>query len=62
MKAKNISVHLYPYRGELKVWCASFDLKGDVPRNDKGVTDQTVVRKIERAIEKVLAEVEFPDA
>lgn len=39
----------------VKVWNISFDLKGDIPSNPE------TIRRIEKAIAKAIAEVEFPD-
>ncbi len=61
MRPKNVSVSLYQHGGELRVWCASFTLKGELPVKD-GKTDEAAVRRKQREIEKVLESMEFPDA
>jgi len=61
MKPKNVSVSLYQNGGELRVWCASFTLKGELPVKD-GKTDEAAVRRKQREIEKVLESMEFSDA
>jgi len=61
MKPKNVSVSLYQHGGELRVWCASFTLKGELPVKD-GKTDEAAVRRKQREIEKVLESMEFSDA
>lgn len=57
MKAKNVSVSFYQQGGELRVWCASFTLKGHIPN-----MDEAAYKKKCREIEKILASLEFPDA
>ena len=61
MRPKNVSVSLYQHGGELRVWCASFTLKGELPVKD-GKTDEAAIRRKQREIEKVLESMEFPDA
>ncbi len=61
MRPKNVSVSLYQHGGELRVWCASFTLKGELPVKD-GKTDEAAIRKKQREIEKVLESMEFSDA
>lgn len=61
MRPKNVSVSLYQHGGELRIWCASFTLKGELPIKD-GKTDEAAVRRKQREIEKVLESMEFPDA
>lgn len=62
MKAKNVHVSLYEHGGELRIWCASFSLKGSIPATKDWKTRETVIRKKCQEIEKILASVEFPDA
>jgi hypothetical protein len=61
MRARNVSVSLYQHGGELRIWCASFTLKGELPIKD-GKTDEAALRKKQHEIEKLLESVEFPDA
>lgn len=62
MKAKNVSVSLYQQGGELRVWCASFNLQGSLPRDANGRVLESAIRKKQKEIEKILEAVEFPDA
>ena len=59
MKAKGVSVSLYQQGGELRIWCASFTLKGSLPMKD-GKTDEAALRKKQKEIQKILEAVEFP--
>jgi hypothetical protein len=61
MRARNVSVSLYQQGGELRIWCATFTLKGSLPIKD-GKTDEGALRKKQREIEKLLESLEFPDA
>lgn len=62
MKAKNVSVSLYEQGGELRIWCASFSIKGSIPPTKDWKARETAIRKKCREIEKILEAVEFPDA
>lgn len=61
MRAKNISVSFYPQGETLKVWSASFDIKGTLPRTKDGKFDEAAYNKKCREIEKLLATIEFPE-
>lgn len=61
MRAKNVSVSLYQQGDTLKVWCASFDIKGSVPRTKDGKFDEAAYHKKCQEIEKILSSMEFPD-
>jgi hypothetical protein len=60
MRARNVSVSLYEQGGELRVWCASFSLKGTIPATKDWKARETAIRKKCREIEKILEAVEFP--
>ena len=62
MKAKNVHVSLYEQGGELRIWCASFTLKGTIPQTKDWKERETAIRKKCREIEKIIEAVEFPDA
>jgi hypothetical protein len=58
MKARNVSVSVVESDDQIKVWGASFTLKGNIPRYN-GVITESNRRKIEKQIQKVLEQVEF---
>jgi len=58
MKARNVSVSVVDSDDEIKVWSASFTLKGSLPRKD-GFISESARRKVEKQIQKVLEQVEF---
>jgi hypothetical protein len=61
MKAKNVSVSLYEQEGELRIWCASFTIKGSIPPTKDWKAHETAVRKKCREIEKILEAVDFTE-
>jgi hypothetical protein len=56
MKPRNVSVSVVENGDEIKVWCASFTLKGYVPRHNGLETGR---HKVEKQIQKALEQVEF---
>ena len=62
MKPRNASVSFYDAGdGILRVWCASFDIKGKVPRRPDGSEDLPAIRKKQRQLEKLLETLEIPE-
>ena len=58
MKARNINVSVVQSDDEIKVWSASFTLKGSLANKD-GFISESARRKVEKQIQKVLEQVEF---
>ena len=62
MKPKDISVSLYDAGdGTLRVWCASFTIKGSLPKDTQGRTLLSAVRKKEKQIAQLIQMLEVPD-
>lgn len=61
MKPRNVSISIVESGPALKVWCASFTLKGSLPRTDDMIVDEKARKAIQRKLEKFLETVEFPD-
>lgn len=59
-RPRNVSVHIIENANGIHVWCASFDIKGSIPKKD-GKVDETARLKIQKQLAKVLEGVEFPD-
>ena len=62
MRARNVSVSLYEQGGELRIWNASFTLRGSLPRGADGKVDEDALRRKQKEIQKILESMEFPDA
>lgn len=60
MKPRDVSVSIFDNKDSIRVWCAAFTLKGTLPHKD-GKVDEAVRKRIQKAIEKVLSQVEFPE-
>ena len=55
-KPKEVSVSFFPLpNGELKIWCASFTIKGERPK------DEASYHKKCREIEKILEQLTLPE-
>lgn len=62
MKPSNVSVSLYDAGdGTLHVWCASFTIKGSIPKDAQGRSYESAVRKKQKAIQRILETMEIPD-
>jgi hypothetical protein len=62
MKAKAVSVSLYEQNGELRIWCASFTIKGSIPATTDWKAREAAIRSKCKEIEKLLEGVEFPES
>ncbi len=60
MKPSNVSVSLYDAgNGTLHVWCASFTIKGSIPKDPQGRSYESAIRKKQKEIEKLLETMEM---
>jgi hypothetical protein len=57
---KSVSVSITEDANGIRVWCASFHIKGSIPKKD-GKIDETARLKKQKQIEKILEQVVFPD-
>jgi hypothetical protein len=62
MRPRNVSVSLYEKDGELKIWCASFTIKGSIIATNDWKAREAAVRNKCKEIEKILEGVEFPES
>jgi hypothetical protein len=61
-KPKNVSAHLYDDgKGELHVWCVSFDIRGSIPRGANGLADEAAIRRKQKQIAKLIEQLEIPE-
>jgi len=62
MKPRDVSVSLYDAgNGTLRVWCASFNIKGSIPKDPQGRSYESAIRKKQKEIQKLLETLEIPD-
>ena len=60
MKPRNVSISVVESGDDLKIWCATFTLKGSLPRVD-GRVDEKARKALQKKLAKFLETVEFPD-
>ena len=62
MKLQDVSVSLYDAgNGTLRVWCASFTVKGSIPKDPQGHSYESAIRKKQKEIQRLLETMEVPD-
>lgn len=60
-KPRDIHVGVYDTgKGEIRVWCTAFTIKGFLARKD-GKVDETSRRAKEQQIQKLIAQMSFPE-